>query len=257
MKASKKVVTINNIKAKYILEKNIVKKKPICYNHKYRRIEKMEKNKKTQVIAIVALVIGIVGLSIGFAAFSSVLNIQTSADVKPDSSTMNVDFSSAEDKVEIAEITPVATPNTLTTTNGVIDNSGDPTILNLSATFTEPGQSVVYKFYAYNAGELKAYLKSIVFGNVAGQNTTKVCTAAEGTTNALVQKACEKISVKVKVGNELETSTGKASITGHDLAKGTGELVTVTLEYEAGAERADGNFTVSFGDITLNYSSAD
>lgn len=217
----------------------------------------MEKNRKVQIIAIVALIVGIVGLSIGFAAFSSVLNIQASANVKPDSSTLNVDFSSAEDKVEIAEITPTATPNTLVTTNGVIDNSGDPTISNLSATFTEPGQSVVYKFYAYNAGELNAYLKSIVFSNVTGQNATKICTAAQGTTDALVQKACDKISVKVKVGNELETTTGKASITGHTLSKGNGELVTVTLEYEAGADRADGDFTVAFGNITLNYSSAD
>ena len=217
----------------------------------------MEKNRSAQVIAIVALVVGVVGLSIGFAAFSSVLNIQTSANVKPDSSTMNVDFSSAEDKVSIAEIIPTATPSSLVTTNAVIDNSGDPTISNLSATFTEPGQTVVYKFYAYNAGELNAYLKSIVFGNVAGKNTTKVCTALDGTTDALVQKACEKISVKVKVGNEIETSTGKASITGHTLNKGTGEMVTVTLEYEAGAERADGDFNISFGDITLNYSSAD
>lgn len=217
----------------------------------------MEKNRKIQIIAIVALVIGVVGLSIGFAAFSSVLNIQTSANVKPDSSTLNVDFSTAEDKMEIAEIIPTATPNSLVTTNGVIDNSGDPTISKLSATFTEPGQSVVYKFYAYNAGELNAYLKSIVFSNVIGQNTTKICTAGQGTTDALVQKACDKISVKIKVGNELETTTGKASITGHALSKGNGELVTVTLEYEAGADRADGDFTVAFGNITLNYSSVD
>ena len=217
----------------------------------------MEKNRKVQMIAIVALVVGIVGLSVGFAAFSSVLNIQTSANVKPDSSILNIDFSSAEDKVKVAEIIPTATPNSLVTTNGVIDNSVDPTISNLSATFTEPGQSVVYKFYAYNAGELNAYLKSIVFSNVAGQNATKICTAGQGTTDALVQKACEKISVKVKVGNEIETTTGKASITGHTLAKDNGELVTVTLEYEAVAGRADGDFSVAFGDITLNYSSAD
>ena len=217
----------------------------------------MEKNRSSQIIAIIGLGIGIIGLSIGFAAFSNVLNIQSSANVKPDSSTMNVDFSSAEDKVEIAEITPTATPNTVTATNAVIDNSGDPTISNLSATFTEPGQSVTYEFYAFNAGELNAYLKSIVYGNVTGKNTTKVCTAASGTTDTLVQKACEKISIKVKVGNELETSTGKASITGHALAKGNGEKVVVTLEYEAGADRADGDFSVAFGDITLNYSSAD
>lgn len=217
----------------------------------------MEKNRNAQVIAIVALVVAVLGLSIGFASFSNVLNIQASANVKPDSSTLNVDFSSSIDSVTVAEITPTATPNSIVTTNATIDNSADPTISNLIATFTEPGQSVVYKFYAYNAGELNAYLKSIVYANVAGGNATKVCTAKEGTTDALVQKACENILVKVKVGNELETATGKASITGHSLAKKTGEMITVTLEYAAGAERTDGDFSVAFGNITLNYSSAD
>ena len=217
----------------------------------------MEKNRNAQVIAIVALVVAVLGLSVGFASFSNVLNIQASANVKPDSSTLNVDFSSSIDSVTVAEITPTATPNSIVTTNATIDNSADPTISNLSATFTEPGQSVVYKFYAYNAGELNAYLKSIVYANVAGGNATKVCTAKEGTTDALVQKACENILVKVKVGDELETATGKASITGHSLAKKTGEMITVTLEYAAGAERTDGDFSVAFGNITLNYSSAD
>lgn len=217
----------------------------------------MEKNRNAQVIAIVALVVAVLGLSVGFASFSNVLNIQASANVKPDSDTMNVDFSSSIDSVTVAEITPTATPNSIVTTNATIDNSADPTISNLSATFTEPGQSVIYKFYAYNAGELNAYLKSIVYANAAGSNATKVCTAKEGTTDALVQKACENILVKVKVGNELETATGKASITGHSLAKKTGEMITVTLEYAAGAERTDGDFSVAFGNITLNYSSAD
>lgn len=186
----------------------------------------MERNKKAKVIAIVALIVGVIGLSIDFASFSNVLNIQSSANVKPDNSTMNVIFSSAESKAEVTEITPVVTPNSLVATNGIIDNSNDPTFSNLSATFTEPGQTAVYKFYAYNAGEL-------------------------------VQKACEKISIKVKVGNEFETSTCKASITGHTLAKENGEAVIITLEYEAGTNRADGDFNVAFGNITLNYSSAD
>ena len=41
----------------------------------------MEKSRRTQYIAIIALVIGVVGLSIGFSAFSSVLQIQSSATV--------------------------------------------------------------------------------------------------------------------------------------------------------------------------------
>ena len=71
----------------------------------------------------------------------------------------------------------------------------------------------------------------------------------------MVQKACKGISLKVKVGTEAETSSGIASISNHSLGKAKSEEITVTLEYASDATRADGDFTVSFGDVTLNYSS--
>ena len=215
----------------------------------------MEKNRSGQFIALLALIVAIVGVSVGFAAFSSALSIQSSANVTPDQSTLNVDFSSSDTAVVTNAIKPTTTPTTVVATDATIDNSADPVIRNLSATFKEPGQKAVYTFYAYNAGELEAFLKSIVYENVSSKNSNKVCTAGEGTTDALVQKACEGISLKVKVGTEAETSSGIASINNHSLAKGVSEEITVTLEYASDATRADGDFTVSFGDVTLNYSS--
>ena len=216
----------------------------------------MEKKRTGQFVALMALVVGVIGVSVGFSAFSNALKIQSSATVTPDESTLNVDFSSLENSVDTSDIKPAVT-GTITATDAKINNTSDPVISNLSATFTEPGQKATYSFYAYNAGELTAYLKSIVYGNAQGETSTKVCKAKEGTTDALVQKACEGISLKVKVGTEAETTSGIGSITNHSLLKGAGEAITVTLEYAAGAERADGDFTVSFGDVTLNYSSAD
>lgn len=64
----------------------------------------MERNRKVQVIAIVALIVEVIGLSIGFAAFSSILNVQSSANVKPYNSTMNVIFSSAQDKQKLLKL---------------------------------------------------------------------------------------------------------------------------------------------------------
>ena len=217
----------------------------------------MEKNRSGQVIAIIALVVGVVGVSIGFSAFSNALKIQSSATVTPDKDTLNVDFSSSDQSVDASTITPTVSAEAVKATNAAIDNTNDPTISNLSATFTEPGQTATYNFYAYNTGELTAYLKSIVYGNATGETANKVCKAKEGTTDELVQKACNGISLKVKVGSEAETASGLGSISGHSLAKTKAEAITVTLEYAAGAERADGDFTVSFGDVTLNYSSAD
>lgn len=215
----------------------------------------MEKNRSGQFIALLALIVAIVGVSVGFAAFSSALSIQSSANVTPDQSTLNVDFSSSDTAVVTNAIKPTTTPTTVVATDATIDNSADPVIRNLSATFKEPGQKAVYTFYAYNAGELEAFLKSIVYENVSSKNSNKVCTAGEGTTDALVQKACEGISLKVKVGTEAETSSGIASISNHSLGKAKSEEITVTLEYASDATRADGDFTVSFGDVTLNYSS--
>ena len=215
----------------------------------------MEKNRSGQFIALLALIVAIVGVSVGFAAFSSALSIQSSANVKPDQSTLNVDFSSSDTAVVTNAIKPTTTPTTVVATDATIDNSTDPVIRNLSATFKEPGQKAVYTFYAYNAGELEAFLKSIVYENVSSETSNKVCTAGEGTTDALVQKACEGISLKVKVGTEAETSSGIASISNHSLGKAKSEEITVTLEYASDATRADGDFTVSFGDVTLNYSS--
>lgn len=215
----------------------------------------MEKNRSGQFIALLALIVAIVGVSVGFAAFSSALSIQSSANVKPDQNTLNVDFSSSATAVETNAIKPTTTPDTVVATDATIDNSTDPVIRNLSATFKEPGQKAVYTFYAYNAGELEAFLKSIVYENVSSETSNKVCTAGEGTTDALVQKACKGISLKVKVGTEAETSSGIASISNHSLGKAKSEEITVTLEYASDATRADGDFTVSFGDVTLNYSS--
>ena len=215
----------------------------------------MERGRSLQIITIIVLTICVIGLSIGFAAFSNVLNIKPNATVSPSSNSFNVDFSSKEDEVVISEITPIVSPTNLTASKAVIDNTGAPTISNLNATFTKPGQSVTYEFYAYNDGELDAFLKSIIYSNVTGESSNKVCTAAVGTTDSLVQSACTGISVKV--GNESSTIGSVASISNHSLVKKTGEKIIVIIEFAENAQVTDGDFSVSFGDIALNYSSVD
>ena len=215
----------------------------------------MERGRRLQIITIIVLTICVIGLSIGFAAFSNVLNIKPNATVSPSSNSFNVDFSSKEDEVVISEITPIVSPTNLTASKAVIDNTGAPTISNLNATFTKPGQSVTYVFYAYNDGELDAFLKSIIYSNVTGESSNKVCTAAVGTTDSLVQSACTGISVKV--GNESSTIGSVASISNHSLVKKTGEKIIVIIEFAENAQVTDGDFSVSFGDIALNYSSVD
>ncbi len=213
----------------------------------------MNENKSYKIITIVALILGIVGVTLGYAAFSSTLTITSAAEVKPDPSTFNVDFSSSNSAVEANPITPTlsATVTGFSATNATIDNTSDPVISNLKATFTEPGQNVKYKFYAYNAGEYIAYLNSIVFSG------TKTCTGKSGTTQSLVDTACNGINLSVKVGSEAVTSTSIASIASHSLGINGAEEIEVTISYDAGSGRADGDFDVTLPDIVLTYDSVD
>lgn len=209
--------------------------------------------KTYKVIAIIALILGAVGVTIGYAAFSNTLTITSSAEVRPDPSTFNVDFSSSSSTVATDPITPSlsTTATGFSATNASINNTSSPVISNLKATFTEPGQTVTYNFYSYNAGQYVAYLNSIVFDG------TKVCTPDTGTTASLVTSACNGITLSVKVGTETATTTDVTGISGHSLAVGSAEAIQVIISYTAGSTRADGNFDVTLPDIVLTYDSVD
>lgn len=226
----------------------------------------MEKDRTAKTVAICALLLAVVGVSLGFAAFSQGLTISSSATVTP-SDNMYIYFASSNQKTDGGAIVaePVsATPAQFdgdTEHKAIIDNSDSksPKITDLRADFTAPGQSVSYSFYAYNAWEYDAYLKTI---NI---NAAKTCTAKDGSLStdesikasqeAKITAACDGISLSVKVGNDAAVSTTTGNIDNHILAKDGFEPVVVTITYAADSSVADTDFNVTFGDITLNYSS--
>lgn len=233
----------------------------------------MENDRNYKVVAVVVLILAIIGLTVGFAAFSTALNISSSqSSVRPDETAFNVSFSSSETTFAEDEIVGVVSDSALmTATNAVIDNSNykNPVIRNLSAKFTGPGQTVSYTFYSHNRGNYDAYLKSISFQNIDGKTENKVCapisSSTEGenvATDSLVQAACEDISIKVDiVGEKSQTATDSVLlIKDHILARDSSEKIVITMTYGNSADastRADGDFTVDFGSIVLNYGSVD
>lgn len=218
----------------------------------------MEKSRSSKVIAIIALVVAVVGLSLGFAAFSNTLIISSNANVTPDSDTFKVVFSSSDTSLATDKIVGETTATAgVTVGEATIVNTGtNPTISGLTAGFTAPGESVTYDFFVHNAGEYEAFLKSINYANVSGQNNSKVCAAVDtvNTTASLVSKACEDISLTVKVGNI--TAEGTETGLSQSLAKKGYVPVTVTITYDDNGNRADGDFNVTFGDVSLTYSTA-
>ena len=211
----------------------------------------MKNNKNNKTIIIVSLIVAVALVSIGFAAFSSKLNITSTATVKPNSSSFNVLLSSSNTS-QISGSVSATTILGATADNATINAT---TISGLKAKFTEPGQSVTYTFYAHNAGEYTAYLRNIIFGNATGANTSKSCTADQDTTESLVTQACDGISLSVQLGTAITNIT--TALSNHPLLKDEYEPIIVTIAYSSTASRADGDFSVTFGDISLEYSSVD
>ena len=241
----------------------------------------MERNNRSaQIIAIVALVASAVGISLGFAAFSQTLTIQSSAEIKP--ANFDVDFSTdgttqtdtnGKKIGKEGVVTPTFEGKAENDTVAKADNAsitntaaGAPKITGLHATFTAPGQKAIYSFNSVNVGELKAFLREINFKEVA-TGKTHTCTAKAGATaeetatQSLVDAACADISISVKVGSVTALKeTSKTNFSNHPLDVGESETVEVTIEYAktgTNANRVDGDVEVAFGDIELVYKSLD
>ena len=211
----------------------------------------MEKYRKMRIITIFILLTIIGTLSLGFATFTSVLSISSTAKVTPDQSSFSVLFSSSS----ISQATnPIAATGTNGATGGSASISGT-TISGLQANFTAPGQTVTYTFWAHNVGSYIAYLRNIIFGAASGGSTFKTCTAASDASSSLVTAACEDITVSVSVGSTSVTDT--TYVTNHPLSIDSYEQVSVKITYASDGTSVDGDVNISFGDITLMYSSID
>lgn len=208
----------------------------------------MEKQRQVKILSIVALVLAISAMTLGFAAFSTTLNISSSASVSPSSSDFTVKFSSNKDSLVTDEIVPSAYGENISYTNGIIKNSLSPTISNLSVTFGEPNAAVSYAVYVRNDGEYTAYLNNI---NYIGDKT---CIAGEGTTESLAQSVCDDIYINVIMDNEIYTET--TTVTGQSLNKDASKLVVIEIGYISD-KYVDGPLTVNFPSISLVYSSVD
>lgn len=233
----------------------------------------MERERGTKVIAVVALVVAVIGLSLGFAAFTNVLTITPTAEVQPLNS-LRVLFSSSNSAqeeigtnigIQYLPSGETTTYPSFTASTPIISNTvaTAPTLGNLKATFIRPGESVTYTLYIHNDSTYDASLTAIAFGN-------KSCNAKSGTNQTLVDAACDEIDISVTVGGgtneptavtKTQNTSSSSTVTGHVIGDGEYETVTVTLSYadlSSGAGNTDlnGDFDVSFGNVTLTYTSA-
>ncbi|MBO5120199.1 MAG: hypothetical protein J6C28_00750 [Bacilli bacterium] len=236
----------------------------------------MEKQRQIKILSIIALVIAITGMSLGFAAFSSTLNISSSASVSPNSDDFkiriyginsNINFSDnftgvfydeqyygslTESKIHYHTSCPVVIDGD----NASIDNSTHSIDFSVNVVGPSTCESTYY-FVIKNEG---LYDAKVSYPGSVGE---KVCTALQGTTQELVDDACSYI--KRSMGfydSEGTVVVDEVLGDGYILKKGESVFFKIVMNYlyietdNYTAALADGPFTIEYPRVNFLFSSA-
>lgn len=192
----------------------------------------MEKERGFRIIAVIALMVAVVGLTIGYAAYSSTLRINGTANVDP--SSWNVKFVYKTGNSLTATLIGGATMSTEATLT-------DTQVSGFNATLKAPGDSATYTFAVKNAGSLDAKLSTFTMGTLS-------CAPAAGSsaTTEEASNVCKELSYTLTGVKENDTLAANAS---SDL--------TLKLEWsKTGVATASGPIAITVGETTLLYTQA-
>jgi len=239
----------------------------------------MEKDRSTKVIAIVALLVGVVGLTLGFAAFSTSLQINTQADVEVSTGNWNVGFSTnGTSVISYGNTSTVTGTNQLSQTSGSIDVTKytiSQTANSNAVLTTTTGSEVKYNLYIANAGTLTAYSDTLTFPStlvtctpVSGSNSSVIegtenagTTETGGNSTTISDADCNAMfGVDLKIGGTTYTPTN-ASTFNDTIASLGNSPVELRIYYKGdtaantAAAALDGDIVVTSGTITVVYKS--
>lgn len=175
----------------------------------------MEKNRSTKIIAFIALFVAVIGLSVGYAGYSTILQIKGSANVKAQS--WNIHFENLEktSNMTAKELTvPQIQPST-TLISGV------------KVEFNEPGQVGEYKFDIVNAGTFDSIVTGVTI-------KTPTCTGNGDNATLDASNVCKNISVKVTDADGVDITNGRTLKSGEKL-----EGCKLTITYNASVPVAE------------------
>lgn len=236
----------------------------------------MNKERRSKSLVIVALALTLMVLTLGFAAFSTTLNISSNATVTPNEEDFKITIYGLKDS-ETAKIfaeTSTFEESDLSTTisapylrdadetsaeNAIITNSSH-TISNISVGLKKTGYEVIYYFIIKNEGKYDAYLDLTEYDYNEATNeyilnplVTGTCTPEEGTTASLVEATCASViqALGVIEQNEENNSLGDSILT---IEKEKYIVVASVIGYIDAETLADGPFTVKFPTLNLNFS---
>lgn len=205
----------------------------------------MNKEREMKTLVIAALVISVVAIGVGFAAFSTTLQINGTATVN--TKTWNVYFEKIEKTTASTEGVESSAP---TITNGTVGaNTTAAAISTITAAFTAPGQKLQYKITVKNAGNSVAKLTA---ANIATELTAAGTGASAETDAANVKKHSTFTFTKA--------DSSAVNVGTDTIAPGETQDYLYTLEYknfDLGSDLPAAAVTLTVPQITLTFSQAE
>lgn len=197
----------------------------------------MEKERGAKVIAIVALLIAVVGLTVGYAAYSSTLTINGTANVDPASWKVNFGYKTGDSLT--GTIKGHATETTAPTL-------ADTTISGFDVTLKAPGDSVTYNFLIKNSGTLNAKLANFTMGTL---------TCAPNASSSISQEDATRLCGELKY--TLTYADGSTITTGTTLNSNDSKELELKLEWpSASTLSVSDDVKVTIGTTTFVYEQA-
>ena len=238
----------------------------------------MEKDKGGRVLALAALLVGVIGLSLGFAAFSSTLNVQTNANVQV-GTKWDVGFSADGTTMapKVLNGAPTVTGTVANTTLTGTPAAGSISLMKytisqatVATISTEANSSVSYDFFILNDGEIDATLQSIAFGSftctylsgadanrVIDQDASNVGARVTAQTGEIAAADCATMfAATLTIGGttyDKDSKNFSNTIAKHDKVAAT---LTLKSTGTTPTNVPTGDFNVALGNTTIVYTSA-
>ena len=208
----------------------------------------MNKEREMKTLVIAALVISVVAIGVGFAAFSTTLQINGTATVNTVGKTWNVLFTAVE-KTDASTAGLGTTVPTIS--NGTAgQNTTNAAIGTITAAFTAPNQKLQYKITVSNTGD---YLAKLTASSIPTLDSLTITgTGEKAETDAANVKKHLKFSFTKADGSPVTPETDT-------LAAGTTQDYLYTIEYEDltnAAELPKAQVSISIPQTTLTFSQA-
>ncbi len=175
----------------------------------------MKTERQTKILALIAIVIAIGGLSIGFAAFSTTLNINGAAQVE--ASSWEIIFENLSAETVTGTATELAAPTIAT---------GSTTISGFDASLTTPGDTIVYNFDVTNNGTFDAEIGTLTVA-------APTCTGTGATATTDAANVCGNLTYT------LTYTDGTAVAVNDTLDAGQTRGMKITLTYAADTTAAE------------------